>query len=449
MGIGKRTSKTDAMFKFSTKLFFRKDGICKDTGYVSLAIEIYISVKGSYERTREPINIKWPADKVDRENSLLLPRYRDDEDVNDYNMVIMSERAKYNEVAKVFRLTNRVLTVSLLKREVLFLDSTKSVVGYFYKLKEELYRKKMISYETWMHYGTIIMRVEEFDLEVRFDQINKKWIDRFKAYLKGLGNAHNTVWTRIKDLKAMLGHANGESTIHVEESALSYKNVAIQTPVVFLNKAEVKSLMDLHDRCEQLHCAIHDLEQKIKSSDSSLDMEEHKNSILFFQNREEYLTVNEFNILKAFLFSCFTGLRISDIYKASTSWMMSDNFLFFTMHKNHERRPKTTKIPLSALAKRFVEKVLSGKFFNLPTQQEYNRTLKDLAKLECVGIKKNLTSHVGRHTFGYLFMTTVGDVYALKEILGHSKIETTMRYAHLDEETKLDYVMKMQSALNF
>ncbi len=81
-------------------------------------------------------------------------------------------------------------------------------------------------------------------------------------------------------------------------------------------------------------------------------------------------------------------------------------------------------------------------FFDLPTTQEYNRTLKDLAIK--ADINKNLTAHVGRHTFGYLWMTTSGNIFRLKEILGHTKIETTERYALLDDEYNYDQALLMQ-----
>src|SRR5690606_13617017 len=120
--------------------------------------------------------------------------------------------------------------------------------------------------------------------------------------------------------------------------------------------------------------------------------------------------------------------------------MLSENFFLYTMVKNRMRKPNTVKILIATIAKEFISTTLN-QFFKLPTQQEYNRTLKDIAVL--AGIKKRLTSHVGRHTFGYLFMTSVGDIYALKEIMGHSKIETTQKYAYLDEEYKLEQVVKV------
>lgn len=401
-----RTAKSDAMFKFSTKLFFNKNKVTK-VGEVALYLEIYISTKGSYARERLPLHLRWTVDRIDISNSTLLPRMGNDQDVNDYNMIILSERAKHNEIAKMYRLSNRIPTVKDLKRELIFADSKKSVVAYFDFRRKELYKMRSISYQTYKNYGTTNGRIKEFQYDLRFDQVNKKWMDRFKAYLKAQGNAHNTVWTRLKDVKALLKVANDETTIYVDPAAIEYENRYTETPTTFLNRDEIRGLLTLV--------------------------------------RSDTLKVADQNVLNAFLFSCFTSLRISDIYEANKGWMLSENFLMFTMVKNRQKKPKTIKIPIAPIAKEFISTTLNH-FFKLPTQQEYNRTLKDIAVL--AGIKKNLTSHVGRHTFGYIFMTSVGDIYALKEIMGHSKIETTQRYAHLDEETKLEYILKMQSGFD-
>lgn len=157
--------------------------------------------------------------------------------------------------------------------------------------------------------------------------------------------------------------------------------------------------------------------------------------------QNEPLKEIERNVLRAFLFQCFTSLRISDVYKANKKWMMSETMIIFTMQKNIDRAPKTIKIPIIPIAKAFINETLS-QFFSLPTEQEYNRTLKDLARM--ADIKKNLHSHVGRHTFGYLFMTAVGDIYALKQIMGHTKITTTERYAHIDDDYEFAQAIKIQ-----
>src|SRR5690606_29088049 len=284
----------------------------------------------------------------------------------------------------------------------IFADSSKSVVGYCELRRKELYRRREISYQTWKNYGTTIGRIKEFQYDIRFDQINKKWMDRFKAHLKKEGNSHNTIWTRLKYVKAMLKVANDEATIHVDPAAIEYENRYIDTPITYLNRDELRKLI------------------KLLRSHTLIEQDE--------------------NVLRAFLFSCFTSLRISDIYEANQGWMLSENFLLYTMVKNRMRKPKTVKIPIAPIAKEFISTTLN-QFFKLPTQQEYNRTLKDIAHL--AGIKKRRISDGGRDTCGYLFMTSVGDIFALKEIMGHSKIETTQKYAHLDEEYKLEQVVKV------
>jgi site-specific recombinase XerD len=56
---------------------------------------------------------------------------------------------------------------------------------------------------------------------------------------------------------------------------------------------------------------------------------------------------------------------------------------------------------------------------------------------------------VGRHTFGFLYLLMGGKVEELREIMGHSKLETTQVYTHTDHDRKIagvrrfDEVFKM------
>ena len=123
--------------------------------------------------------------------------------------------------------------------------------------------------------------------------------------------------------------------------------------------------------------------------------------------------------------------------------LVSENSLTFVITKNSRNRPKKISIPLIPLARELVNESLKS-FFELPSHQEYNRKLKRFAYL--AKIEKNITSHVGRHTFGYMYMTTVGNIYGLSKILGHTDVKTTERYAHLDEEYQLEQAMKLQGS---
>lgn len=396
------------MFKFSTKLFVWKRRVQKN-GYSSLYLEVYISSPGNPQRKHYPLNLDWPFDLIDFEKSALRARGRDDADVNDYNMIIMSERAKLNEIAKRYRLANRHLTIEDLDREIFYYDPTHSVIGYFKKRRNELWKNKQIVESTWKNYGSTIADLEEFNPKLRWDQVNAKFMISFKAFLKkkkksnGDPLAFNTVWTKMKDLKSFFAVAQDEVQVNVPQDVISFPNPYQESESTYLNKEEVVRLIQQMD--------------------------------------PDVLTPTHYNVLKAFLFCCFTGIRISDLYSSTYSWLISKNFMKFTMKKNSEKKPKTITIPLIPLAKILIGRS-DGQFFQLPTSQEYNRSLKDLAKF--ANIDKKISSHVARHTFGYLIMKYVGDIYLLKRLLGHSKLETTEKYAHIEDEDNFDKTVMIQ-----
>lgn len=153
---------------------------------------------------------------LDFEQNRVKDRYRKDPDTNDYNMIIMAQRAKLNEIAKIYRLSNRQLTTDTLRRELFYYDSFRSVVGFFKKRRKELLKLKVISEQTWKNYGSTIQALEEFNPMLRWDQVNVKFMYEFRAWLKkktkrgGKTIGHNTVWTRLKDLKSFFRVANEE-----------------------------------------------------------------------------------------------------------------------------------------------------------------------------------------------------------------------------------------------
>ena len=61
------------MFKFSAHLWYNKRRISKD-GQAS----IYIQATVNREQNEFPLNLKWPADKIDTVNFKLLPRGKKD-----------------------------------------------------------------------------------------------------------------------------------------------------------------------------------------------------------------------------------------------------------------------------------------------------------------------------------------------------------------------------------
>lgn len=154
---------------------------------------------------------------------------------------------------------------------------------------------------------------------------------------------------------------------------------------------------------------------------------------------EEYRQHSESNeILNAFLFSCYTGLRYSDIWKITKQDIYSINrkkWLIIKMHKTNIE----VRIPLSAI---YDGKALElsksiprsrGKLFMLESNQKTNRGIK--STLKKIGIKRNISFHCARHTFATLLIYRGVNITTVQKLLGHKSVKTTQVYSAVTDLT--------------
>ena len=139
-------------------------------------------------------------------------------------------------------------------------------------------------------------------------------------------------------------------------------------------------------------------------------------------------------VKQAFLFSCFTGLRLGDIMKLTFDNFEDENLIF-----RQQKTRKTEAFPLSkdALNIYHTQKELydnKGNVFQLPHKSKINLQLKDLAKE--AGIEKNSHYHMSRHTFAILALTSGMSIYEVSKFLGHTDIKTTEIYLKFIPEHK-------------
>ncbi len=141
---------------------------------------------------------------------------------------------------------------------------------------------------------------------------------------------------------------------------------------------------------------------------------------------------------RAFLFSCYTGLRLGDIKKLRSS-NIQEGYLVFTQSKtgSHER----IKIPQYALG---IVADVPGLPFQLPTYKHLRKHLKRWVEL--AGITKHITFHCARHTFATLQIELGVDVYLVSNILGHSDVKVTQIYAKIVDKKK-DEAMDLMDTL--
>lgn len=393
------------MFRFSSQLWYDKRRVNKTTGYAS----IYIQATINREQKEFPLQLKWPVEKIDTVNFKLLPREKKDPEVTDYNLLIDAERAKITDILLTYRLRREPISMAKLAREMKIYDSKECFIAYFRREAERRFKKKEITLKTFQNAKAVLAQVIQYDNLSLFKNINKQWLNDFRLYLQnkefkpGHFYAPGTVWDRLKTTLSYLKLASEEPLIVVNEDVFKFSYTTPPEVTTYLNRDELRRLIRL----------------------------------------QEYdLTHRELRVLKAFLFCCFTSIRVSDLYEVNYRWEIQKNFLDFIPQKN-KKKGKKLRIPFLPIARTFISSQHTLTFFDLPNQAQYNETLKVIA--DKAGINKVLTSHVGRHTFGYLYMTSVGDIHGLQTILGHAKLETTERYAHIDDDYKYESAMKIEA----
>ncbi|MDG6263658.1 tyrosine-type recombinase/integrase [Glaesserella parasuis] len=117
-----------------------------------------------------------------------------------------------------------------------------------------------------------------------------------------------------------------------------------------------------------------------------------------------------------------TGARWGEVENLTASQVVPYKLTFTNTKSKKNRTVPISKDLFEMLPKR------SGKIFNAPYIVRSN--LHKVIEGSGIIFPKGKATHVFRHTFASHFMMNGGNILVLKDILGHSDIKMTMRYAH-------------------
>ncbi len=177
------------------------------------------------------------------------------------------------------------------------------------------------------------------------------------------------------------------------------------------------------------------------------------------ESQREFLTLEELRsvakadceieILKtAFLFSCLTGLRWSDINKLLWSEVQHSNDFGYYIRFRQQKTKGAETLPISDEAREMLgepdlphERVFKGlkysAWHNIKLQQWVMRG----------GVSKTITFHCARHTYATLQLSLGTDIYTVSKLLGHKNISTTQIYTKIIDENKKVAANKIQIKL--
>ena len=171
-------------------------------------------------------------------------------------------------------------------------------------------------------------------------------------------------------------------------------------------------------------------------------------------SKREFLTLDELKLLidsevsnvnlpnkNAFLFSCFTGLRSSDVIQLR--WRNVEEVEGYTRIVFVSKKPgRLEYMDISPSAVRFMGE--RGKDNDLVFDFGYHKMSYFLKKwMMKVGIQKHITFHCARHTFAVMMISLGNDLFVTQKLLGHKNINTTQIYAKVLDKSKREAIDKI------
>ena len=179
-------------------------------------------------------------------------------------------------------------------------------------------------------------------------------------------------------------------------------------------------------------------------------------------SNREYLTLDEVKriaaipctgigerVRRAFLFSCFCGLRFCDIRRLRWCDIQTIKDGRKQIEITQQKTGEPLYLPLSDNALHWLPERGTAPdnslVFALPVANSIGRYLRIFCK--AAEIKKRVTFHVARHTNATLLLSYGVDIYTVSKLLGHTSVKTTQIYAKVIDENKRRAVDKIPSIL--
>lgn len=393
-------------------LFYLKKGKANTNGQLPIYLRITIDGKRTEISTKRTIEIeKWcvKANKA-------IGRT---EDIRELNAYLDSLISRVYQSQRDLIQNNKEVTIETLKNKFLGVEEKQITLMNLFKEHNKRVEKligKGYSAGTLERYKTVFKHLQEFMKQnynvsdIYFNRINHKFITDFEFYLKSERNcAHNSAIKYIKNFKKIVRIAIASDLI-TKNPFLNYK---VQLKVVkreFLSEEEIQTMMEK-------------------------DLHTHRLGI----------------VRDIFVFCCYTGLAYSDVKKLSKDSLVIGIDGEKWIKTNRTKTDTRSNIPLLPPALKIIKKyenyplsVNKGVLLPVLSNQKSNAYLKEVADL--CGIKKNLTTHLARHTFATTVTLSNGvGIESVSKMLGHTSIKTTQHYAKiLDRKVSYDMAILKQ-----
>lgn len=257
----------------------------------------------------------------------------------------------------------------------------------FYSFCRQQIKEKYSNKETRRTYESEVTKLEEYRDALTFLDIDFAFLQGLKAWMRDeRKNTDNTIWKTFKFMNTMMNDALKIGGIIDKNPFDSFSRGAYtQTQRTFLTNTER----------EKLEAVL----QK--------DIPEELYKVVVYQ-----------------LFMCYAGLRYEDAMAFNyEEHIIEDQRLFMNSQKEDEQ----VNIKLYPKLREVLAYVRENPLRML--NKDFNKMLKIAATM--AGITKNLTAHVGRHSFGRMLAESGVDIKKAQKLLAHRDERSTRIYYHM------------------
>ncbi len=290
------------------------------------------------------------------------------------------------------------------------------IISGRFQLLDPIVSKKMLisyaeevasTYERKMHLPKSIKYLRQYAGTTLLCDVDERFMDGYRAYLlsqKAIGPT--TAAHYLDALKALLSRAERERLLD-RNPAKGMKGIKIpEAKTPYLTIEEIQRLYDtpvnggeLADQC-----------------------------------------------YKAFLLSCFTGLRLGDL--KNLTWGDIRQNPEPAIEKRQNKTQGIVSIPLSPSAWSLInDKILHKNeelvFPRLTATKAVNLHQPLISWRKRAKIDHAFGWHAGRHSFAMMTLEASGDIYAVSRLLGHSDVKVTSVYLRLTDPRKREIISSL------
>lgn len=322
------------------------------------------------------------------------------------NQKIQEQLANIEQLELSLWKAQRIVTLEKLKELLLKGEKRYSFIDFY---KNEVKASNLRKSSCSNHLSTLKL-LQEFQEEVTFEELTFEFIVKFEQHLLSKGYHTNTIAKHMKHLKRYINAAINMDLMDLQQYAFrKYKIRTIESKHTFLTPEELRLLEDYQQSIYKL---------------SSLQL------------------------LDAFLFCCYAGLRYSDFVNLTADNIVdikNEKWLIYRTVKTGNEVRLPLYLLFNGKAVEIIEKYKErlNSFFQLPSNSNVNKELITIANK--VGLKKHISFHTARHTNATLLIYNGVNITTVQKLLGHRSVKTTQVYTNIMDMTIIHDLEKIQS----